>query len=89
MSSTFTIEFLPSAARQLAKINRRDQRRISRGINQLAAKPRPPGSILLKGKIGLFRVRVRDFRVIYRIEQERLVVLVVRIARQKEAYRNI
>ena len=49
--------------------------------------PRPHGAKALRGEPGLLRVRVGDYRVIYTVEDNILLVLVVRIAHRREAYR--
>jgi mRNA interferase RelE/StbE len=83
---TYRIEFLVSASKQLASIAPVHQRRIAARIDSLAMNPRPPGSEKLQGS-NRFRIRVGDYRVIYQLEDERLVVLVVRIGHRREIYR--
>ena len=82
----YAVEFLPSAARALAKFDRAVQRRIGRRIDALASDPRT-GAVKLRGADDVWRVRVGDYRILYLIEDERLVVVVVRIAHRREAYR--
>lgn len=63
--------------------------RIGEGLRQVAADPRgrhPQVKALDGGLAGLFRPRVGDWRVIYRLEHERLVVLVVRIGARGDVY---
>ena len=55
-------------------------------ITALADTPRPPGAKKLAGPSGLWRVRVGDWRILYRIEDGRLLVLVVRVALRGEVY---
>jgi mRNA interferase RelE/StbE len=80
------VEFLPSAARALARLDRAVQRRIGRRIDALASDPRA-GAVKLRGADDVWRVRVGDYRILYLIEDERLVVVIVRIAHRREAYR--
>ena len=80
------VEFLPSAARALAKLNRAVRRRIGRRIDGLAADPRA-GAVKLRGADDVWRARVGDDRILYVIEDQRLVVVVVRVAHRREAYR--
>jgi mRNA interferase RelE/StbE len=61
-------------------------RRIRGAIEALAEDPRPPGCRKLEGRENAWRVRVGTLRVIYQIEEERLVVLVVRVAPKGEVY---
>jgi mRNA interferase RelE/StbE len=83
----YAVDFLPSAARELAKLDRALQRRIARRIDQLAVAPRGGGAVKLRGADEIWRARVGDFRILYRIEDARLVVLVIRIAHRREVYR--
>lgn len=84
----YRVEFLPSALRELKRI--RDRRLITRihaALDALAANPRPPSSRKLSGE-NAWRVRVGDTRVIYQIEDDRLLVIVVRVRHRADAYRN-
>ena len=53
----------------------------------LAKDPLPPGVKKLKNSDWLYRVRVSDYRIVYRIEQKILTVLIVRIGHRREIYR--
>ena len=72
----FTIEFLKTAEKELAALPKEAQRRIVTKIESLKADPRPPGIKQLKG----------PDRVIYIVEEKRLIILVVRIANRKGVY---
>jgi mRNA interferase RelE/StbE len=63
------------------------RRRIGQAIDALAHTPRPPGCVMLAGEKNVWRVRVGDYRILYEIHNDRLVVLVIRIANRREAYR--
>lgn len=82
----YSIEFLPSAARALAKLDRVVQRRIARRIDGLAADPRA-GAVKLRGADEVWRARVGGYRVLYAIEDERLVILVFAVGHRREVYR--
>jgi len=92
------IEFLPSAEKELAKLGRAEAKRITQTLkNRIAARddPRELGSALGGELGGLWRWRIGDpstgsgegYRVIARIEDERITILVVRVAHRREAYR--
>jgi mRNA interferase RelE/StbE len=83
---TYALEILRSAQRQLAKLEPRDQDRIIAAIRGLTRNPRPSGSKKLSGRPA-WRVRVGDFRVIYEIHDERLLVTVVAVGHRKDVYR--
>jgi len=85
----YKVTILPSALRDLQRLPRPIQTRIRDHIDKLAGNPRPPGSKLLKNGGGRMRIRVGEYRVIYKIEEEVLVVLVVKIGHRKDVYRNL
>jgi mRNA interferase RelE/StbE len=55
-------------------------------IEGLAQNPRPPDCKKLKDMDDLYRVRVGDYRIIYQVKDEEVLVLVVRVAHRKDAY---
>ena len=83
----YRIEFAPAATRQFKKLSREAQVRISRRIDTLAERPRPHGVKKLEGEDSLYRVRVGDYRVIYKIEDKLLLVLVLTLAKRADVYR--
>jgi mRNA interferase RelE/StbE len=83
----YVIEFTASASRELRNLDRPIQRRIAEKIEQLREDPVPPGARKFYGEAGHWRIRVGDYRVIYRIEKRRLIVVVVRVGHRREAYR--
>ena len=83
----YRVELKPSAERALTALQRRDRIRVARKIDALATDPRPPGVEKLKGAEDLWRVRTGDYRIIYAILDDALVILVIRIGHRREVYR--
>ena len=83
----YQVEFLRSAEKELASLPRDAQRRVGAALDQLRHEPRPPGAKALQGDGKRLRIRVGDYRVIYRVEDDRLVVLVVKVGHRREVYR--
>jgi mRNA interferase RelE/StbE len=84
---TYSIELTPSAAKAIARVQKSNRLRIVGAIELLAVQPRPPGATMLRGgEHGRWRVRVGDYRIVYAIEDDRLLVLVLRIAHRREVY---
>jgi mRNA interferase RelE/StbE len=78
----------PSAVKELESIPRKkDRQRIVERISALADDPRPHGSQKLSGK-DRFRLRQGSYRIIYTIEDDALVVYVVKIGHRKDVYRG-
>ena len=84
----YTIEFSPRAARDFKSLGPETQRRFKPRIDALADNPRPHGVEKLHGEEGLFRVRAGDYRIVYSIMDDRLVVLLVKIGHRREVYRG-
>ena len=80
----YEIQVRPAAFRALKRIDRQDQARIRGAIALLAADPRAPGAKALRGREGL-RIRVGN-RIIYTIEDDRLLVVVVTLGHRREVY---
>ena len=84
----YTIEIARPAQRQLKKLDASIRRNVSRRIDQLAKDPRPPGVVKLTDvSPPIYRVREGQNRVLYTINDDKLVVLVVRVAHRSDAYR--
>jgi mRNA interferase RelE/StbE len=80
------IIFKPRARRDLGKLPHAIGERIAAAIDALALQPRPPGCVKLAGNDDLWRIRVGDYRVVYQIHDDLLIVLVVRIGHRREVY---
>ena len=86
----WTIEYEQAALDQLRKLDRSVQRRIVDYMDEriaLADKPRNHGHALPGQFSRLWRYRVGDYRIVCRIEDERLVVLVIGIGHRRDVYR--
>ena len=84
----FSIRIKESAAREVSRIAKPDRARIVAAIDRLAETPHLGAA--LKGDLrGLRRLRVGDYRVVYEVRDGELIVLVVRVAQRREAYRRI
>jgi mRNA interferase RelE/StbE len=83
----YKVLFKPSADRALRKLPKDVQRRIVGEIALLARNPRPPGVVKLAGDENLWRIRIGDYRVVYEIHNDRLVIVVLRVAHRKDVYR--
>jgi mRNA interferase RelE/StbE len=85
----YNVEIKPTAQKALAKIPQPHRERISKQIDRLAENPRPRGAKKLGGESSLHRIRVGEYRVVYEIHDEILLVLVVRIGTRGDVYRNL
>jgi mRNA interferase RelE/StbE len=83
--SRYRIELRPAAVRVLRKLDPPVARRVQAAIALLAEDPRPPASRPLRGRPA-WRVRVGDYRVIYTIEDDVLLVVVVTLGHRRDVY---
>ena len=84
----YALRFLPSARREFAALPARDDQRVDAAILALAENPRPPRSKKIAGEEDLYRIRVGVWRVLYRIKDELLLVVVLRVRHRRDVYRR-
>jgi mRNA interferase RelE/StbE len=77
------------AKRMLRRLPKPLKQRLAQTFDDLAHNPRPPGCKKLSGGDQLYRVRVGDWRVIYAIEDEQLIVLIITLGPRQDVYRNL
>ena len=85
--AAYQIAFTPAALRQLAALDAPTRRRVAGRIEALGSDPRPAGAEMLKGGDGETRIRVGDWRIIYVVRHDELVVLVIKIGHRSDVYR--
>ncbi|MCA0347301.1 MAG: type II toxin-antitoxin system RelE/ParE family toxin [Actinobacteria bacterium] len=83
----YEIVYAPSAAKALRKLDRQVARRLLEAISKLAEEPRSAGGVQLVGGEGELRIRVGDYRVVYDVIDEEVVVLILRLGHRREIYR--
>jgi mRNA interferase RelE/StbE len=84
---TYRIEFVKQAIKQFKALPTQEQQRLRPKIDALATETRPIGVIKLAGEEDLYRIRVGDYRIIYSIQDDQLLILVVKIGHRKDVYR--
>ncbi len=84
----WTLEYEAGARKQLRKLGKVPGDRILAGLEQIAAldDPRQRGKAMVGNRAGYWRYRFGDFRVIARIEDGRLVVVVVVVGHRRDVY---
>lgn len=84
----FVVRIAPSAERQLRKFDPQVRRRVQAAIDLLASNPRPPKAVQLVGGCGEWRVRTGDYRIIYEIHDDHLLVLVLCVGHRRDIYES-
>lgn len=87
MTRRYRVEIARRAVKALSGLPRRDQQRIRAAIDLLANDPRPPGCTKLSGELRTYRVRTGDYRIVYDVFDDRLIVQVVGIGHRRDVYR--
>lgn len=81
----YQVELTQAAARQLKSLPRSEALRIAGAIELLAINPYPPKAVRLRG-LNAWRVRVGDYRIIYTVRNEELVVTVIKVGHRRDVY---
>jgi len=85
----YRIEFKRSAAKALRKIPKSDQKRIAVKIDSLSENLPDPATTKMKGDNPFHRIRVGDYRIIYEIHGDILLIVILKIGHRKEVYRHL
>jgi len=79
----YRVEIARRALRSLALLPRNEQQRLRAVIDLLGGELRPPRCVALVGDTNVYRVRVGDYRVIYEVHDDRLLVQVIRVGHRR------
>jgi mRNA interferase RelE/StbE len=83
----YQIEVTRAAQRDLARLPKSVFKRVDAKIQSLSEDPHPGGSKKLEDN--LFRVRVGDYRIIYQVISDRIVIVIIRVRHRREVYRGL
>lgn len=86
---SYKIEWKQSAKKELRKLEKTAIPRIIKVVEDLSLDPHPVGCRKLQGSERLYRVRVGDYRVVYSVENEVLLVEIIRVRHRKDIYRKL
>ncbi len=85
----YSVRIAPAADRNIRKLDRPVQKRILEKLTNLENDPRPNGVEKLTGSgAPRYRIRVGDYRIIYRVDDQVLTVLILKVGDRKEVYRK-
>ena len=85
----YYIEFRPAVLKSLKRFFRRDLVRIKKKIEELGSNLPAPDTTKMKGDNSFHKVRSGDYRIIYEIHDDRLVILVVKVGHGKDVYKKL
>lgn len=84
----FSIKWKSSAKKELKKIDRSKITQILTEIGKLSQEPYPLNHKKLLGTEHIYRIRIGNYRVIYSIENNELIIEIIRVRHRKEVYKN-
>ncbi|HWZ65321.1 MAG TPA: type II toxin-antitoxin system RelE/ParE family toxin [Patescibacteria group bacterium] len=85
----YKIQYKKSVEKDLRKLPAIQLKPIVTKISILSTNPRPNGSVKLRGTSDLFRIRHSDYRIIYQIRDEKLIILVIKVGHRREIYKDV
>lgn len=77
-TTPYSIKIAPAAQRNIASLLPKHQKTIIKLIEALAINPRPPGAKKIEGMIGLYTEEVNHLRLIYKIEEQEVLILLIK-----------
>lgn len=84
--ASYRIFIKPSAAKELEAVPKKDRLGIVEKVRRLSNNPRPAGCEKLSGE-EKYRIRQGDYRILYSIQEDEVIVTIVRIGHRREVYR--
>jgi len=85
----YSIEFRPAVLKNLKRFPKRDLVRIKKKIEELGSNLPLLNTTKMKGDNSFHKVRSGDYRIIYEIHDERLVILIVKVGHRKDVYKKL
>ena len=85
---SYRIRWKKSAYKELRKIQKKYIPKIIESVENLSENPIPSGAKKLYGSEKSYRIRVGDYRIIYEIEQQQLIIQIIRVRHRKDAYKS-
>jgi mRNA interferase RelE/StbE len=85
----YRVEFAPRASRTVEKLEPRVKAQVLAQVAALSLDPRPPGVRKLAGYPNTYRIRLGEYRIVYEVRDDVLVVHVVRVGHRKSIYKGL
>jgi mRNA interferase RelE/StbE len=85
----YRVDVERAASKEIAKLHPEIRRRILQALVALENDPRPPGCQKLKGNDDLYRIRVGDYRIVYSVDDDGRIIIVLVAAHRRDVYRDL
>ena len=83
----YNVELTPAAQKQFKKLTTQLQDKIWEAIENIALDPRPYGYKKIVSRLGCYRIRIGDYRIIYSINDQIITILILQIGHRRDVYR--
>ncbi|HET55057.1 MAG TPA: type II toxin-antitoxin system RelE/ParE family toxin [Ignavibacteria bacterium] len=84
----YKIRWTSSSLKELKKLPAKVIPQIIQKAEELSENPFPPKVRKLAGSTDLFRIRFQDYRIVYRLEKNELIIVVIKVGHRKEVYKK-
>ena len=85
----YTVEIRPNVLKNVKRFPKRDLVKIKKKIDELSLNLPDPAITKMKGNNTFYKVRSGDYRIIYEIHDDKLVILIVKIGHRKDVYKKL
>ena len=85
----YSVEFRPAVLKSMKRLPKKELRKIKKKIDGLAENLPDPATTKMKGNNPFHRVRTGNYRIVYQILENRLVILVVKVGHRKDVYKRL
>ena len=85
----YSIEFRPSVLKSLKRFPKKDLVKLKKKIEEFGRNLPNPNTTKMKGNNSFHRVRSGDYRIIYEIHEERVVILIVKVGHRKDVFKRL
>ena len=85
----YSIEFRPAVLKSMKRLPKKELLRIKKKIDDLAENLPDPATTKMKGNNTFHKIRAGNYRIVYEIHEDRLVILVVKVGHRKDVYKRL
>jgi mRNA interferase RelE/StbE len=85
----YSVEFRPAVLKSIKRLPKKELRRIKKKIDGLSENLPDPATTKMKGNNPFHRVRTGNYRIVYQILEDRLIILVVKVGHRKDVYKRL
>jgi mRNA interferase RelE/StbE len=86
---TYSIEFRPVVLKSLKRFPQKDLVRIKKKVEELGQNLPDPNTTKMKGNNSFHKIRTGDYRIVYEIHDDRVVILIVKVGHRKDIYKGL